>query len=93
MIFLARQLVFAALAAAAEAQLMCNGSFATISASTYVKGLNPGWNAGNTMDAMPTETSWGQPLLVNSTFTNVKNHGFKSVRLPGMKPLFRNKIL
>jgi endoglucanase len=84
MIFLVRQLVIAALAAAAEAQLMCNGRFATISASTYVKNLNPGWNAGNTLDAMPTETSWGQPLLVNSTFTNVKNHGFKSVRLPGM---------
>lgn len=34
------------------------------------------------MDA-PHETEWGNPLLVNSTFTNVKNVGFRGIRLPG----------
>lgn len=84
MVLLARMLALAALTAAAEARLTCSGWFTLITASTYVTHLNPGWNAGNTMDAMPTETSWGQPLLVKSTFTSVKNHGFRSVRLPGM---------
>lgn len=69
--------------ATARAEVMCNGTFTPITVSAFASGLNPGWNTGNSMDAMPTETSWGQPLLVNSTFANVKNHGFKGVRLPG----------
>ncbi|KAE9371779.1 glycoside hydrolase family 5 protein [Stipitochalara longipes BDJ] len=69
-------------AATALAQVTCKGTFESISAYNFAAGLNLGWNAGNSLDAIPTETSLGQPLLVNSTFTNVKNHGFKGVRLP-----------
>jgi endoglucanase len=71
------------LAARAGAQVTCKGTFEPITAYAFASGLNPGWNAGNSLDAIPTETSWGQPLLVNSTFINVKNHGFNGVRLPG----------
>jgi endoglucanase len=45
--------------------------------------MNPGWNPGNTLDAVPEETSWGQVPLTYETFTNAKNRGFKGIRLPG----------
>jgi endoglucanase len=71
-----------ALAGVVGAAVTCPGSPQPLKAADFVAGINPGWNPGNTMDAMPTETSWGQPLLVNSTFTNVKAHGFRGIRLP-----------
>ncbi|KAH7116763.1 glycoside hydrolase superfamily [Dendryphion nanum] len=63
-------------------RLTCSGSFKAISASSFVAALQPGWNPGNTLDAIPDETSWGNPPLINSTFTNVKKQGFKGIRLP-----------
>jgi endoglucanase len=71
------------LAVRAGAQVTCKGTFEPITACAFASAQKPGWNTGNSLDAIPTETSWGQPLLVNSTFTNVKNHGFRGVRLPG----------
>jgi endoglucanase len=71
------------LGAAASATLTCPGTFNKISASDFSMGLSPGWNTGNTLDAMPGETSWGQPMLTNQTFTNAKNRGFKGIRIPG----------
>lgn len=56
--------------------------FNTISASKFFAELNPGWNLGNTLDAIETEGSWNNPPVVESTFEDVKNAGFKSVRLP-----------
>lgn len=85
MALLAGKLAFTALLAIAGVSVTCSGTFKPITASAFAAALNPGWNPGNTMDAMPTGASWGQPLLVNSTFTNVKNHGFKEIRLPGTR--------
>ena len=64
-------------------RVTCEDSFKAISAASFTAALQPGWNPGNTMDAVPDETSWGNPLLVNSTFTNVERLGFKGIRLPG----------
>ena len=60
----------------------CNGTFSRVSAQEWVDGSNPGWNLGNTLDATPTEGDWGNAPVVPSTFDDVKNAGFKSVRLP-----------
>ncbi|KAF6816049.1 endoglucanase B [Colletotrichum plurivorum] len=60
----------------------CAGSFADISAVDYVKAMNPGWNLGNTLDAIPNEGSWNNPPVVEKTFDDVKAAGFKSVRIP-----------
>jgi endoglucanase len=79
----------ATFAATAVVGLACPGTFDKISAWDFVAKLNPGWNAGNTLDAMPTETSWGQPLLTNQTFTNAKNRGFKGIRIPGGRDRLR----
>ena len=61
----------------------CTGTFSAISAKDYVDQLHPGWNLGNTLDAIPNEGSWNNPPVVASTFDYVKKAGFKSVRIPG----------
>lgn len=47
-----------------------------------VADMQPSWNVGNTMDAIPTETSWGNPLITKQLFDTAKADGFRSVRLP-----------
>lgn len=44
--------------------------------------MSPGWNLGNTLDAVETEGSWNNPPVVATTFDDVKAAGFKGVRLP-----------
>lgn len=60
----------------------CSGSFSKISASDFIKNLNPGWNLGNTLDAVPDEGSWNNPKVQAATFAQVKAAGFKGVRIP-----------
>jgi aryl-phospho-beta-D-glucosidase BglC (GH1 family) len=47
-----------------------------------VAAMQPSWNLGNTLDAFPTETSWGNPLVTKQLFDTVKAEGFRSVRVP-----------
>ncbi|KAF2116897.1 glycoside hydrolase superfamily [Lophiotrema nucula] len=70
------------LASVASARVTCNDTWSPITADAFTKALHPGWNPGNTLDAVPDETSWGNPQLVNSTFTNARKVGFKGIRLP-----------
>ncbi len=44
--------------------------------------MQPGWNMGNTYDAIPDETSWGNPPVTRELLRKVKSQGFKSIRLP-----------
>jgi endoglucanase len=44
--------------------------------------MEPGWNVGNTLDAIPEETSWGNPLITEELLDTVKAAGYKSIRLP-----------
>ncbi|ULR48137.1 cellulase family glycosylhydrolase [Streptomyces deccanensis] len=44
--------------------------------------MQPGWNLGNTYDAIPDETSWGNPPVTRALFQKVRSQGFKSIRLP-----------
>ena len=44
----------------------------------------PGWNLGNTLDAVPDEGSWNNPIFQANALDVVKSAGFKSVRIPGM---------
>jgi endoglucanase len=46
------------------------------------KELVPGINLGNTLEALPAETSWGQPLTTQAVMNGYKAAGFKSVRIP-----------
>lgn len=66
-----------------NAIVSCEGDFQPISAIDFISAMNPGWNLGNTMDAVPNEGSWNNPPVVASTFDDAKAAGFKSVRIPG----------
>jgi len=48
----------------------------------YVEAMQPGWNLGNTLDATPTETSWGNPVTSQELIRQVRAQGFKSIRIP-----------
>lgn len=47
-----------------------------------VAAMQPSWDLGNTLDAIPDETSWGNPLVTKALFDAVKAEGFRSVRVP-----------
>jgi endoglucanase len=46
------------------------------------KEMAPGVNLGNTLEAIPSETSWGNPMTTQATLDGYKAAGFKSVRIP-----------
>lgn len=47
-----------------------------------VAAMQPSWNLGNTLDAIPDETSWGNPLADKALFDTLRSQGFHSVRIP-----------
>ncbi|RPI03847.1 MAG: T9SS C-terminal target domain-containing protein [Ignavibacteriae bacterium] len=48
----------------------------------FTKLMIPGWNTGNSLEATPTETSWGNPAISQQLIDSIKTAGFKSVRIP-----------
>lgn len=44
--------------------------------------MSPGTNLGNTMEAIPKETSWGNPAPTEAYFKGVRAAGFRSIRIP-----------
>jgi endoglucanase len=52
------------------------------SAMDAVAAMQPSWNLGNTLDAIPDETSWGNPLVTKATLDKIRDQGFRSVRIP-----------
>ncbi|MEU5871083.1 cellulase family glycosylhydrolase [Glycomyces sp. NPDC047369] len=53
-----------------------------VSAMDQVAAMQPGWNVGNTLDALGGETAWGNPLITQELLAHVKSQGFNSIRLP-----------
>jgi endoglucanase len=51
-------------------------------AMSTVAAMQPGWNLGNTLDAIPDETSWGNPLTTQALLHKVRTEGYNSVRIP-----------
>jgi endoglucanase len=49
---------------------------------TYVEAMQPGWNLGNTFEASPGETSWGNPITTKALIDEIAAQGFKSIRIP-----------
>ena len=52
------------------------------SAMDAVAAMQPSWNLGNTLDAIPDETSWGNPRSPRRCSTPSRAQGFRSVRIP-----------
>jgi len=57
-------------------------AFAKTAMQAYVEAMQPGINLGNTLDAIPTETSWGSPLITQEMIQGYATQGFKSIRIP-----------
>ncbi|KAK6527515.1 hypothetical protein TWF694_004498 [Orbilia ellipsospora] len=57
------------------------GTFTPVSASAAFASLMPGINIGNTFDAIPDETSWGN-TVTPANLDAIKAGGYKSIRLP-----------
>jgi endoglucanase len=53
-----------------------------LTAMETVAAMEPGWNVGNTLDAIPHETAWGNPPITRELFTAVRAQGYNSVRIP-----------
>jgi endoglucanase len=52
-------------------------------ARAQVAAMQPGWNLGNTFDAIGAdETAWGNPRVTRELLRGVKSQGFKSIRIP-----------
>ncbi|GAQ50500.1 cellulase family glycosylhydrolase [Streptomyces acidiscabies] len=47
-----------------------------------VAAMQPSWNLGNTLDAIPDETSWGNPKATRELLRAIRAEGFRSVRIP-----------
>ena len=49
----------------------------------YVNDMQPGWNLGNTFDAVgEDETAWGNPRVTKEMIEQIAAQGFKSIRIP-----------
>jgi endoglucanase len=55
---------------------------AKLTTRNYLKQMSPGLNLGNTLEAIPTETSWGNPKTTDAYFRAVRSAGFRSIRIP-----------
>jgi endoglucanase len=51
-------------------------------AMDVVAAMQPGWNLGNSLDAIPDEMSWGNPATTKAMFDTVRAQGYRSVRIP-----------
>ncbi|TDB81637.1 cellulase family glycosylhydrolase, partial [Micromonospora sp. KC721] len=52
-------------------------------AMAEVAAMQPGWNLGNSLDAVgDDETAWGNPRITEALLDNVRAQGFKSIRIP-----------
>jgi endoglucanase len=53
------------------------------SAAAVVAAMQPGWNLGNTFDAIgPDETAWGNPMVTRDLLESLRDQGFRSIRIP-----------
>ncbi|GAB3123559.1 cellulase family glycosylhydrolase [Streptomyces calidiresistens] len=59
------------------------GDAAGTSAMDMVAAMQPGWNLGNTLDAVgEDETAWGNPRVTRRQLAAIRAQGFESIRIP-----------
>ncbi|MEU5041688.1 glycoside hydrolase family 5 protein [Streptomyces griseorubiginosus] len=69
-------------APAPEGPLPIRLPVAAASPADTVAAMQPSWNLGNTFDAIPDVTSWGNDVPTKSLFDALKAQGYRSVRIP-----------
>ncbi|WP_342416109.1 cellulase family glycosylhydrolase [Paenibacillus sp. FSL R10-2782] len=74
---------FASVAAAAESEGQAPQATAASSMQSYVEAMQPGWNLGNSLDAVGAdETAWGNPRITQALIQQIAAQGYKSIRIP-----------
>jgi endoglucanase len=58
------------------------GPSAPIAPQDVARMMSPGWNLGNSFDASPNETSFGNPTPTQTLINAVHAAGFKTLRIP-----------
>ena len=58
------------------------GAMRNLSSVQLAAQMSPGWNLGNSLEAIGGETAWGNPPANQALFNAVKAAGFKTVRIP-----------
>lgn len=53
-----------------------------MTSTELAKLMSPGINLGNTLEALPNETAWGNPVPTQALMNAYKAAGFKTVRVP-----------
>jgi len=53
-----------------------------LTAQNYLAKMSPGINLGNTLEAIPAQTSWGNPKPTQAHMDGVRKAGFRSIRIP-----------
>lgn len=48
----------------------------------YVEAMQPGWNLGNTFEALGEETAWGNPATTRELIQAIAGQGYRSIRIP-----------
>ncbi|AJE51689.1 cellulase family glycosylhydrolase [Paenibacillus polymyxa] len=74
---------FASVAAAAETDGQAQPAAAIGNMQSYVEAMQPGWNLGNSLDAVGAdETAWGNPRITQALIQQIAAQGYKSIRIP-----------
>jgi len=58
------------------------GAMRNLTSLQLSQQMSPGWNLGNSLEASPGETGWGNPATTQALMNAVKAAGFKTVRIP-----------
>lgn len=59
-----------------------SGAMRSLTSLQLSAQMSPGWNLGNSLEAIGGETAWGNPQANQALFNGVKAAGFESVRIP-----------
>jgi endoglucanase len=54
----------------------------SITSVELAEEMVPGWNVGNSLDAISSETAWGNPMISQTLMDSIKAAGFNAVRIP-----------
>ena len=60
-----------------------DGNHNAFDIQSYVSDMQPGWNLGNSFDAVgDDETAWGNPYVTKELIENIAGQGYNSIRIP-----------
>lgn len=59
-----------------------NQKLTPLTTKNYLRLMSPGINLGNTLEAIPNQTAWGNPIPNAAIMKSFRKAGFKSIRIP-----------